>query len=425
VAQRFPEPPASPLARLPFYYGWVVVTVAFVTMAIGVNTRTAFSLLYPPILAEFGWARGETAAAISHGFLVSAGISPLLGLAMDRFGPRWVIPTGALIVSAGLALATLTTRPWHLYLTLGVLVVGGSVIFAYVGHSMFLPLWFVKRRGLAIGIAFSGVGAGSVALFPWLQTIIGSHGWRQACWALVVLLLAVLVPLNTVLQRRRPQDLGLLPDGDGRATPAGAAAAESGWSVRRAVRSAPFWWIFLGYFSGLFAWYAVQVHQTRFLLDIGVGATEAAFALGLVPLAGVLGQIGIGHMSDRVGREWAWTVAGLGFALCYVLLLLLYVYPSALLLYPMVFAQGALGYGMASVYGAIPAEIFAGRAFGAIFGLISLGATVGAGAGPWVAGAIQDRTGSYAPAFVLGGALALLSILCIWLAAPRKGFRRA
>jgi nitrate/nitrite transporter NarK len=106
-------------------------------------------------------------------------------------------------------------------------------------------------------------------------------------------------------------------------------------------------------------------------------------------------------------------------------LLLLYVYPSALLLYPMVFAQGALGYGMASVYGAIPAEIFAGRAFGAIFGLISLGATVGAGAGPWVAGAIQDRTGSYAPAFVLGGALALLSILCIWLAAPRKGFRRA
>jgi len=100
------------------------------------------------------------------------------------------------------------------------------------------------------------------------------------------------------------------------------------------------------------------------------------------------------------------------------------VYPSHALIYPMVFAQGVLGYGMASVYGAIPAEIFAGRSFGAIFGLIGLASSSGAGTGPWVAGIVQDLTGSYTAAFILGLALALASIACIWIAAPRKGFRR-
>ena len=92
--------------RLPFFYGWIVVTVAFVTMGIGVNARTSFSLLYPPILAEFGWDRGETAAAFSIGFLVSSLYAPFIGWLMDRLGPRLVIPLGVVLVSAGMLLAT-------------------------------------------------------------------------------------------------------------------------------------------------------------------------------------------------------------------------------------------------------------------------------------------------------------------------------
>jgi MFS family permease len=80
--------------RLPFFYGWVIVAVAFVTMGIGFNVRTAFSLLFPPILDEFGWERGVTAGAFSFGFLVSAGLSPLLGRLMDHRGPRLVIEIG-------------------------------------------------------------------------------------------------------------------------------------------------------------------------------------------------------------------------------------------------------------------------------------------------------------------------------------------
>src|SRR3989454_4318295 len=102
-----------PCVRLPFYYGWLLVATAFITMAVGVNARTAFSLLFPPILDEFGWDRGVTAGAFSFGFLVSAALSPSLGRLMDRRGPRVVIEMGVGLIAAGLLLAPLVHRPWH------------------------------------------------------------------------------------------------------------------------------------------------------------------------------------------------------------------------------------------------------------------------------------------------------------------------
>src|SRR6202050_662768 len=98
-------------ARLPFFYGWVLVGVAFVTMAVGVNARTAFSLLFPPILAEFGWDRGVTAGAFSFGFLVSALVTPWIGRLMDRRGPLIVVEAGVATMAAGLLLAPLARQP--------------------------------------------------------------------------------------------------------------------------------------------------------------------------------------------------------------------------------------------------------------------------------------------------------------------------
>jgi len=117
-------PPRRPL---PFFYGWVIVATAFMTMAVAVNARTAFSLLFPPILDEFGWARGVTAAAFAVGFLGGTLYAPFIGILMDRLGPRVLFPAGILLVSAGLALATAVRQPWQLYATLGVLVTGGSM----------------------------------------------------------------------------------------------------------------------------------------------------------------------------------------------------------------------------------------------------------------------------------------------------------
>jgi MFS family permease len=198
--------------RLPFYFGWLIVGIAFVTMAIAVTARTAFSLLLPPLINEFGWDRGLVAGAFSFGFLVSAILSPISGRLMDSHGPRVVIGSGVCLMSIGLLTAPLIERPWQLYATLGVLVGGGANLMTYTAHSLFLPHWFMRRRGLAISIAFSGAGVGAVVLLPWLQTIIGRDGWRASCSAMGLLVLLVIGPL-TLFVRRGPEDIGLLPDG--------------------------------------------------------------------------------------------------------------------------------------------------------------------------------------------------------------------
>jgi MFS family permease len=421
--------PISWAARLPFYYGWLIVGIAFVTMAIGVTGRTAFSLLLPPLIEEFKWDRGLAAGAFSFGFLVSAVLSPFVGRVIDKRGPRIVILTGVALMSAGLLLAPLVHSPWQLYATLGVAVGGGANMMTYTAHSQFLPNWFVRRRGLAISIAFSGAGVGAVVLLPWLQTIILAEGWRASCVAMGWLVLLGIAPL-ALLVRKSPADVGQNPDGD-RASPETTAKrdaasivdplwAATDWTLARATRTARFWWIVLGYFLALIAWYAVQVHQTKYLVEVGFSPLVAAWALGAVSIVAIPGQILLGALSDRVGREWVWTVGCLGFLLSYAALLGLEHEPSSALLYAMVFAQGFLGYGLTSVMGPIVAEIFQGKHYGAIFGTITIALIGGGALGPWLAGAIHDATGSYRLAFLLIIACCSGAAGAIWLAAPRK-----
>jgi len=421
--------PSHFASRLPFYYGWLIVGIAFVTMAVGVTARTAFSLLMPPLIDEFGWDRGLAAGAFSFGFLVSAVLSPVVGRVMDARGPRVIIMAGVVLLSSGLFLAPYIERPWHLYATLGVLVGGGANMMTYTVHSQFLPNWFLRRRGLAISIAFAGAGVGAIVLLPWLQSIILSDGWRASCQAIGLLVVLAVVPLN-LLVRKRPEELGLLPDGEARAaSPSGPhraphvvdpswAAVE--WTLARAVRTARYWWIMLGYFCAVAAWYAVQVHQTKYLVEIGFTPLVAAWALGAVSMAGIPGQIVLGGLSDRIGREWVWTAGCAGFAICYAALIALEHAPSMALLYAMVLSQGFLGYALASVMGPIVVEIFEGPHYGSIFGTITIALIGGGAAGPWIAGAIHDASGSYRLAFalIIGGCVA--SAVAVWLAAPRK-----
>ena len=415
--------------RVPFFYGWAILAVAFVTMAIGVNARTAFSLLFPPILAEFGWDRGVTAGAFSFGFLIAAFLSPLLGRLMDRHGPRLMLEGGIAITAAGLMLSAQVQTLWQLYLAIGGLVGVGSVALGYTGQSLYLSNWFVRRRGLATSIAFAGVGIGSIVLLPLVQALIVEFGWRTACTGLGLLVLLVLVPLN-LLVHRRPEDLGLGPDGDAVAATGAAAPSHANvidhawvaidWTLARAVRSARFWWIAVGFFCAMFAWYAVQVHQTKYLIESGFAPMYAAWALGFVSFAAIPGQIAFGHLSDRIGREWVWAVGNLGFVLCYAALLAMREFPHPALLWLMVAVQGFLGYSITSVLGGVVAEIFLGRQFGSIFGTLMGIGMIGGAIGPWATGALHDASGSYTMAFAIAIGASLVSALCIWRAAPRQ-----
>src|SRR4029077_20453900 len=275
-----------------------------------------------------------------------------------------------------------------------------------------------------MGLAFAGVGIGSGTLLPRGQLMIEETGWRTACTAMGILVLAVLAPINLLL-RKRPEDLGLLPDGD--AAPSATSVKPvsnivdpvwvgTDWTLRRALRTARFWWIALGYFCGLYIWYAVQVHQTKFLLDIGFSPNVAVWALGVVSLLGIPGQIWLGHLSDRIGREWVWAVSCSGFAICFASLIALKYAPVLPLVFLMVLTQGALGYGLTSVMGPVVVEIFQGKHYGSIFGTIMLSALAGGAAGPWATGFLHDLWGNYTIAFAIGIAMSMLSAVAIWQA---------
>src|SRR5262249_12831636 len=163
------------------------------------------SLFFPPIISEFGWERGVTAGAFSFGFVASSVVSPLIGRLMDRSGPRAVMEVGVALIACGLLLAPLTSQPWHLYVTIVVLTGAGSVCFGSSGQCLFLLNWFSGKRGFAFGIAFAGVGIGSVTLLPWVQLMIEQTGWRTACTVMGLLVLVALAPINLLL-RKRPED---------------------------------------------------------------------------------------------------------------------------------------------------------------------------------------------------------------------------
>lgn len=424
--------PAGALARrLPFYYGWVVVAVGFVTLGLGYTARSTFSLLYPPILDEFGWDRGATALVFSVGFGTAALYAPLIGHWLDRYGPAIVLPLGTALTSAGFVLTTVSSEIWHFIMSLGVLVVGASTLLAYNAHFVFVPNWFEVRRGLALGLCSAGTGVISIIALPLFQETVDTVGWRAGCLYYAAILMIVVFPLTALLQRQRPQELGLQPDGRTSTTEDAAgpsrrvrivdtAWAETDWTLARAAGTARFWLVALGFATSLFVWYSIVVHQTRYLLDLGFDSRLAAFALGLVPMCGVAGQIGFGWLSDRIGREWVWTISCGGFGLACGLLLALEHYPSVPLVFAMVGVQGLLGFSLPAVYGAVPADIFQGRHYGLIYGTLAIAGNAGASVGPWLYGYLYDVSGSYLPAFWLSIGMALVSIASIWLAAPRK-----
>ncbi len=428
------QPRVDEARRLRLFYGWIVVAVAFVTMAVTISARSSFSLLFPEILGEFGWERGPTAAAFSLGFLASTALLPLIAWGMRRRGPQLVIPVGAAMIAIGYALTPLVTTPLAFYVTMGFLVVAGSMAASYISHSMFLPAWFVRRRGLAVGLAFAGVGVGMATLMPLMQWAIDAYDWRTACFGAAAFVALTVIPLNFLLQRGDPDALGLEPDGGPARGVDGApvapvdvvvdrAWAETDWTLGRAARTARYWWLSLMMFGALFVWYATLAHQTQFLIELDYSPAFGAFALGLAPLFGVAGQVAVGALSDRIGREWAWSVATLGFFVSSALFVVMTRAPEGwpwmtTAVFAAIIAQGLLGHGLAAVFGAAIAEIFQGRQFFGILAMITLAGNVGAALGVWALGEIYDATTSYEIGFALCAVASLVSIAAIWGARP-------
>ncbi len=414
-----------------FFYGWTIVAVALIAKFIAQGLRSSFSLFYIALRGEFGWSGAATAVIVSTLAVVSSGSAPLSGALADRFGPRKVIPAGSILAALGMAACSQASAIWHFCLLFGVV--------AALGMSLSLnPLftvianWFVKRRGAALGI--SQVGSAACQLLAILtQYLISAFGWRWAFVILGALQLVIVLPLAALFLRRKPQDMGLLPDG---ATTLVAEKSTGGggedilvvdkkwaatrWTVPKAIRTRQFWMIFLAHF---FFWgIAAQIMHTYeipFLVGVGYSVMFAASIFGLT---GVIDGVGsaFGFISDRIGREITATLGLTGAILGVLVLILITDTSHTWMLYAFTVVFGLSGGLFRPLQVASTADLFQGENFGAINGFAFWGIAIGGAIGPWLGGYIYDVTGTYIPAFVIAIIAIFAALVCIWVAAPRK-----
>lgn len=384
------------------------LAIAALTLAVQNGIVMAFAVLYLPLVEAFAASRAEVASVQSAVLLLGGFSGPLVGWAFDRLGPRRVIQGGALLAALAFAGASQATSLPVLVAVYG--LVGGLGLSALGSQTnmALAALWYPRARGRAIAVADLGTGFGAFLFIPLGQALVSTVGWRGTLLAWAALLVAVVLPLNA-FQRLPPAPESPLGGGPERAVP----AAPGGWTLGRAVVSAPFWWLVATRFCGACAFPLMNTHMVAYAIGQGVSPAAAATALGSVSLVSLPGRLLTGWLSDRLGRAATLTLAYASAVLGIGCLSLLAVTgaPVWLGLYVVLYglAQGSSGI----VASARAADVFAGPAFGAIYGWLTLALGPGEALGAWAGGRIFDATGSYLPAFGLvvlalaGGAAAI------------------
>jgi MFS family permease len=420
-------------ARQKLYYGWIIVTVSFVTMAIVSPAWFGFSLFYPPILAEFGWSRASTAGAYSLNLIISSAVSPMVGYLIDRYGPRVVMPTGALIFAAGFVGSGRINALWQFYLWFGVVAALGFCAVQVVPNAGLVTNWFGRNRATAMGIMMSGMGLGRLAMFPLIQYSISRFGWRASYSIIAGILVFVVAPLILIFQRQRPADKGLQDHPEvasGRPATPGLSKrkvvvidqewASTDWTLRSAGRTYRFWSLALliaVYSGGLFV---IVVQVVAYLKSAGVDPLVAASFIGLQGLLSSAGSFFGGALSDRIGREKTMTLSIAIFILGIIALGLVESIHSTSLLYGYAALFG-VGFGMAfPTVMASTADLFQGKHYGSIFGAINFIGGIGQAVGAWLGGYLYDTTHSYRVLFSATIGAVALSTVFIWTARPGK-----
>ena len=403
------------------YYGWVVVALAFVTMMFVIGTFASSGVLFAALVAEYDWSRATTSLPFSVGLVGYAATAWLAGRLFDRLGPRRLFPAGAICLGLGLIASAYARTPWQLCLTWGILVSQGFNLAGFVTHSALISRWFRRRLGVAIGLAISGASIGGLTIVPAMQYLVDQIGWRLAYTWLGCIVLVALIPINALWQRHHPADLGLYPDGlSAPVEPSDSAAASVSWTLRDALRTRSFWFLFVmatgvGWLSNV-----ISVHLISHLKDNGFAALLAASMLGLMALLRAGSGAVWGGLSDRFGREPIYTLGSSCSIIGFCGLFMLQPHSALWTLYVLILLLG-IGYG---VHGAVEAssvaDLFQGPNLGAILGALELGWGVGGFLGSWGSGYWYDTWGSYHGVFIVTIGVSALGCLNLWYAAPRR-----
>lgn len=387
---------------------WIVATVAALAIVTAGAFMTLAGLLVGPLHEEFGWSRSTIGVGTLVAMVVYGGTAPFAAALMDRFGLRLVAGGALLLVGAGAGLTATMTRPWQFVLYWGVLVGLGTGACAMAFAASVTERWFVARRGLVTGLLTAASVLGQFAFLPVLSQVIEGFGWRTAALGLMVAAGGALL-LVVVLLRDHPADLGGRPYGAQRFVPRPVAAPGSARralrTLRRAAGTAPFW-LLTGTFAvcGASTNGVMWTHFEPAAHDHGMPVTVAASLLSLVGIFNVAGTVGSGWLTDRFDarRLLAGYYAARGLSLLLLPLLLSDRAGAPLVTFAVVF-------GLLDVATVPPTIALCRRFYGGdaavVFGWVSAGHQVGAGAVAFAGGLLRDSLGSYDAVWAAVGVL--------------------
>lgn len=404
-------------ARLPFYYGWVILACV---CAAGFSRQgsavATLSIFVEPMTREFGWSRTAISAAVSAGGILGALAAPALGGFLDRNGARAVLCLAVLLTGIPVLLLSFTHAfAWFFFFyCIARMSFAGPYDLGIFGSVVG---WFVRRRALATSIATLSMMAGLVSMPLIAHVTMLAGGWRAAWLAVgATVLVAGFVPA-WLLHVRRPEDLGLRPDGEParESGPAAAAYAEPAYTRAEALRTPAFW--LLGLFT-LFV-YPVQsgisLHQAPLLIERGLDPTVAATAVSSFALLSAIAGFAYGFWPRRVPLRYALALVGASLAASVVLMAGVH---TAALAYG---GAALFGLGIGGLLTILPiawADYFGRASYGAIRGAALAIQVTAQAAGPMISGALRDATGSYSASLATFGAMALAGGVAALFAAP-------
>ena len=421
-----------PIHRTGLFWGWYVVMGAFLILAINYGARYSFGVFVKPIAEQYNWSRSVISAGMST-MVLAYGIGGIFaGRLVDRIAPRWIITAGAILMATGLFLTALIREPWHFYMTYGVFGGLGAACLGVVVCNSSVGKWFVRKRGLAIGIASIGVGAGTMATVPAAGYVAKVYGWQMGFACIGVFVMIIGVGLSQWLMRRtKPEDYGLRPDGESvgksgsESDPESVDVPSTRPSILPVLRDSQFWIMVVCYSLAVMAEMSAMVHQVAYALDQRIDKVAAASSLGIIGMASILGRFFFGWLCDRIAD--AKYAAALGFFLMTVgmFLLMKTTTVTMLIVYTLLFG---LGYGsMTALMPFLLADRFGRHILGATYGMqIFFVMAVGGASGPMITGYIYDLTGAYTDAWLLNLiVLAIVTFLILTLKKKEKWVPRA
>lgn len=416
--------PGFRIGKHRIFYGWAIVGTSFLVVFSEAPTRSfLLSVFVVPITEEFGWSRTVLTGAVSIGAALSALMAPAVGPLIDRYGPRLVIAGSVAITGACILGLAFISEVWHFYLLL-VFARAFSSSAAMMAATVAVANWFVRKRGRAMAVSNSGTWIAIPLFVMGSQFLIASYDWRWAMFVMGVSSLVLAIPATLIFMKRRPEDIGLLPDGDS-LTPSPEEKSgrrrqqpiDASWSLREAMHTKALWLIILATGLPSMAAQAANLHALASLTDRGIPAATAAGTVTVTLLVSGVGTVFWGLLAERLHVRFtaalAFLISGLGLAI------LIYADTVAMaFFYAAVYGLGFGGFRV--LENMLFADYFGRRRLGTIAGFAKPFHLATNVAGPLLASLSFDIRGSYTPAFVLFSLAYVTASIALLLATPPK-----